>query len=332
MSVNPLGELLLDSLDRWSSRPAIRTGHDRFTYGQLADRVVDFQRLARTCGLDSNSRLVYVGSAGLDFYAALLAGISGSFEVSFVSRALPEASRKRTIDGLRPDLTVADDTELSAVGGLSWRVASPPDFLGGNLETATTERAFLSQTSGTLGTPTTAVVDGIALAKFLEWSQGKLSLEHADVWLEAGDMSSDLSITNALMCLSSGAEILLPAATERFQLARIANDNRASVMRIVPAFGRLLLASCKRSGLTLDSLRLLGFGGDLLPTWLPNDLSKMTNAAMINTYGKTEAAGFVLYHHIPIVISLGWLCRCPSQFPGLPSLLSSTDEMTESVN
>lgn len=267
------------------------------TYGQLARRIADYQAFARGHGLTATDRVVFDGPPGLDFYAVLLAGVFGSFTVSFLSRSLPAATRARLVGALDPTLLIGDLPGEPVEGRHRIAPAGIAAAPLADVDVHDVPSTHLSLTSGTLGTPTAALVDSVGMAGFLAWARAELDTWRDDRWFEGADPTSDLGLTNALMAFSAGASFGLASGPWRMRVASVAADYGTTVMRAVPAVATMLLREASSHQVRLKSLRLLAFGGDALPGTLPRRLLRAvgSSARTLNTYGKTEIAGFGLF-------------------------------------
>lgn len=295
----PVAALVATTLSIRPARPALQVGGDSYTYRELRQRTIDYQRFARRNGILPADRVLYLGGAGLDLFACLLAGVLGSYTVSLGSGLLPPQARVNLVRRLNPRLIITELDSPSPPGG--YRCASPGEVragAGADLDPAGAPHAYLSLTSGTSGHPTLALVDAHGLGGFCQWAIGETELGPADRWFEGSDPSADLAVTNALLTFSSGACLVVPAPRQRLRLATLAATHGATIMRVVPSVGSLMLAEAGRRRAPLPGLRVLAFGGDELPADLPARLLRgfHSSARTLNTYGMTESAGFLLYY------------------------------------
>jgi acyl-coenzyme A synthetase/AMP-(fatty) acid ligase len=270
-----------------------------YTYRDLLHRTIDYQDFALQAGLVATDRVLFVAEPGLDFYACLVAGTLGSYTVSVATPESLAAAPAKLARHLQSAMVIGDVP--SGPPSAERPTLSPEQVKAGvraDLTVAACQHAYLSLTSGTMGQPVSALVDAVALGHFVGWAASEFALTEADRWFEAADPSSDLALTNALLALSSGACLTTPLGRQRLRTATLAALNGTTVMRIVPAAGNLMLAEASRRSGNLADLRLLAFGGDELPAGLPGRLLQATRSAArtVNTYGMTEAAGFLLYH------------------------------------
>lgn len=301
-----LGPLLADAAASHAGRPAIWADGSSHTYGDLLSRVAAYQSAAWRRGLTSTDRVVFIGRPGVDFYAAFIAGIFGSYTVSFVSDAVPRLARAHLVRALDPALILVtpDRVRADQVSGLGRRVDTTDAVVRrsprAEPSVAATAHAYLSMTSGTLGIPTSALVDSVAAAEFHRWAGAELDMSETDRWFEAGDPTTDLALTNALLAFTSGASFTVVRADQRLRMASIAAVLRPTAIRWVPAAARLMMNSAARTATRLPSLRLLAYGGDALPKALPARVNQALGASprTVNTYGLTEAAGILLSHWI----------------------------------
>lgn len=245
-------------------------------------------------------RTIYVGPAGLDFYAYLWACLAGGVHGGFISNSLETSSWLDTIDALKPDLIIFDVGSVRQSGDVAV-VSSPDCSASGDLELLSTGSLF-TMTSGTLGSPKVAEVDLSALHDFVEWVSDEFCISEEDRWLEASNPTADLALTNAIIAHSAGACLVLPSRSEALSLSQLCIDERVTSMRMVPVVGQMLLLDSIRRKTRLPWLRFLGFGGDRLPSDLPAKISAATGAApqVVATYGLAEAAGFLLYRRLDI--------------------------------
>lgn len=299
MAGQTVGRQLAAALCAHAARPALSYGGMTYSYLELYRRVIDYQAWARRTGLAAANRVLFAGEPGIDFYACLIAGILGSYTVSVTSPELPPTTLSSLAGCLRPAVLIGAAASRSAPGG--WRALAPEEVNAGaraELMSAEPPHAYLSLTSGTLGRPVSALVDARALGEFAGWAAREFALSAEDRWFEAADPGSDLALVNALLALGSGACLTVPQGRQRLRAASLAASSGTTVMRIVPGAGRLMLAEATRRPISLPGLRLLAFGGDELPAALPAELLRAVHAdaRTVNTYGLTEAAGFLLYH------------------------------------
>lgn len=290
--------LLADAAARDPNRVAVVDNGHVHRYGTLLARASAYQRYARRCGLSADDIVLFAARPCLDLFSCLLAGIFGAFTVSFLSADVPPQIARLIVDCIDPALVVQDDDAGPFPGRRAVRCVEVVS--GDGIPTVDDlPRAHLSLTSGTLGAPTTAMVDSVGLGQFLGWARTELALSPADRWLEAGDPTSDLALTNALLAFSAGASFSLVHGARRLRIADAAVAAAPTVMRIVPAVAEMLAKDARRRPITLPDLRLLAFGGDILPVALPGRLVTALGAygaEAMNTYGLTECAGFALYN------------------------------------
>lgn len=293
-------EILATAVCTHSRREALRVGGVTYTYRELLARIIDYQALAQARGLGPADKALFVGEPGIDSYAFLLAGVFGSYTASLISGSMPMPVLSRIIRDLAPGIVVATDRGLlSAVDG--YHIADVSDIGHGSAPeplVAHAPQAYLSLTSGTTGQPTCALADANGLGQFLLWATDCLELTPHDRWFEGSDPSADLAITNALLTFAVGASLTVPFRRQRLRAATLAAMNDTTVMRLVPSVGSLMLAEALRRRVRMPHLRLLAFGGDDLPVALPFQILSgfQSTARTLNTYGMTEASGFVMYH------------------------------------
>jgi len=293
-------ETLATAVCTHDRREALRVGGVSYTYRELLARIVDYQALARRCGLSPADTVLFVGDPGIDSYACLLAGIFGSYTASLISAAMPIPVLTRIMRNLDPRIVITTVRDvLPAIDG--YRIVDVRDVgraSATDLVVADAPHAYQSLTSGTTGQPTRALADAAGLGQFLLWAADYLELTPSDRWFEGSDPSADFALTNALLAFATGASLAVPIGRQRLRAATLAAMNDTTVMRLVPSVGSLMLAEALRRRIAMPRLRLLAFGGDDLPIALPYQILSrfQSGARTLNTYGMTETVGFVLCH------------------------------------
>src|SRR4051794_33946269 len=103
-----LGALLAERLHANAHQTALRFSDADHSYATLIDRAIDYQLLARSKGVTSTDVVVCVLDASLDFYAALLAGVFGSYTVAFLSPASDELALRESLVALNPRIAIGE--------------------------------------------------------------------------------------------------------------------------------------------------------------------------------------------------------------------------------
>lgn len=277
-----LGALVSSALIEHERRTAIDTTRP-VTYAEIrsmartiADRLLRME--AETVEIHSD--------AGPWAYASFLGAIIAESVPCVIDPALPSRRQQQLRRVLVPDAVVQEDGTVRAVRTRRARDrVRHPGVL-----------AYVSFTSGTTGDPKGVMVSGPGMHRFLRSARDIFPVSATDRFGEPAPISSDMHIVNLLIALTSGACFVpLTSPRERSFLGRVVAQKRISVMRTVPRIVDLMSRAREMTATNLESLRLVGFGGDVL---LPHHLETLFKVAprlrVVNTYGLTESTGFNL--------------------------------------
>jgi D-alanine--poly(phosphoribitol) ligase subunit 1 len=330
-----LADVMHASCREHRDRQAVRTPDgNTHTYATLWRRAGALQALVEKV-VGRSSCVAFVGEPSLDLYAFFLAVCAGGLSGVILS---PRASRR----ALEPIVRLLDARVVIMGDGQALATPRTLEVLPAATAEDTaplrpdTGGSLFSMTSGSLGWPTVAQVDLQSLGTFAEWSRGALAIEPTDRWFEGSDPSTDLAFTNAVMALSAGACVYLPSASDRLSPAMFAARHRITSTRVVPSIASTILLDAERRDTALPDLKLLAFGGDAIPFDLGHRIAAMTRSSprMLATYGKTEAAGFLLYRWLddgPLPSESGTVAL-DRALPGTQVDLRPTDFIGETVD
>ncbi|MBC2931409.1 AMP-binding protein [Nocardioides sp. zg-1228] len=234
---------------------------------------------ARIRSLSVRERPVVVARlpASVDAVEVLLAAVAGDLTFCFVDpSAAPE--RVSAIEAaLDPDVVV--DSE-----GLTGRTPTSDGPASGG---------YVATSSGsTGGAPKGVLSTWSCLAEFAPHGAAALRLGPGDRLAEPSHPAYDLSMTNWLLALASGASLVVSSALgDRMRPLAFLTRARATHVRVAPRF--IDLARAERVGSANPvSLRVWGSGGDRLSHGQAEHVFGFGVPTLVNTYGTSETAGF----------------------------------------
>ena len=312
VSPRPLGSksVLATIAETWTGQPdspAIFARGGELSYRELALRSEALARFLVNDNGIHRGDVVAVGlSPSLDLIPILIGILRAGAAFMPIDPGLPE-ERLKVLTGHPIALLVTDPqsgprfdffkgphrrVDLSALD------ATPPDGRPSPLpELGEDDPAYVLFTSGSTGTPKGVVVSHGALLNTARWRCAFHSLERDDRLLAMVSFTFDAFMADAFSCLTAGAALCLPRASERIEPPQLAQlMDRWSVTRIalVPAFYRQLLEEIPQQ---IRRLRTVILGGEALPpAVLRRHFQTAPDVGLFNEYGPTEACVVATTH------------------------------------
>ncbi len=129
------------------------------------------------------------------------------------------------------------------------------------------------------------------VAAFVAEGAEALELDETAVFAEISHIAYDMSMTNLLLALASGAIVHVSSALgDRLRPLRFVDRVRATHVRLAPRF--IDLAFAERRPAAPGTLRVWGSGGDRLFAVQAQQVHDLGIPLVVNTYGTSETAGF----------------------------------------
>lgn len=152
--------------------------------------------------------------------------------------------------------------------------------------------AYVIYTSGSTGKPKGVANTHVGLLNRLVWMQKEIKLNSMDKVLQKTPYGFDVSVWEFLLPLMYGSQLVVAEPEghkEPKYLAEIIKREKISVIHFVPSMLQVFIDSIQIN--TLSSLRCIICSGEALLSSTSNTvLEKLTNCAIYNFYGPTEAA------------------------------------------
>jgi amino acid adenylation domain-containing protein len=263
-------------------RIAIEDDRVTWSYRQLGERVAAIAAQLTAAGVTPATPVAVTMEPSAELVAALLAVLEvGAAYVPLVPE-LPAERRAEILARAGAALRIEDDgAQGSAVRATGVAAAAPQ-----------AELAYVIFTSGTTGVPKGIAIGHAGLAHLLAATQRAYSLGEDDAVLFATSASFDASILDVFWPLTCGARVVVAAAGEARDPARLlarAQARRATVLQLVPAQLEVLCLTHEAGELPESPLRLLLVGGAALPAALARRfLAALPAVRLVNHYGPTE--------------------------------------------
>ncbi|MEV6596754.1 amino acid adenylation domain-containing protein [Actinoplanes sp. NPDC051346] len=278
--------------------PAIISGDTVLSYRELGERASRIAYGLQGRGIGPETVVGVLMRPGPDLVPALL-GVWLSGAAYLPLDPLHPSERLRRIVALAgpdavladpgwsaSDLAVAPGTWVGTAGDLARErhPAIPPA-----ITTAARQAAYLIFTSGSTGEPKGVVIEHASLANRVLWAVRTLGLSPQDRLLQKTALTFDAAQWEIFAPLACGAPVVLAdiqAARDAGSLVRAIQRERATVVQVVPSMLRLLAAESDLG--SCDSLRMICAGGEPLRAELCQQVLRLVNVDIWNTYGPTE--------------------------------------------
>ena len=291
-------ELIEARVSREPARAALRWNSERLSYAELDARANRIARCLRARGIRRGTLVGLHLSRSPQMLCALLgilkAGAAyvpldpsypadrlafmmedAGLSVLLTDSSLPlpaEWPRERTL------LLDLDRAEIAA---------QPATSLARDASSADGEDcAYVIYTSGSTGKPKGVRVPHRAVVNYLESIRDEPGMTESDRLVAVTTLSFDIAVTELILPLCVGAEIVLAArevAMDGEQLHRLVQDSQATIMQATPSTWRLLIGAGWTGG---PGFKVL-CGGEALSGDLANLLLERTGS-LWNMYGPTE--------------------------------------------
>ncbi|WP_449432238.1 amino acid adenylation domain-containing protein [Pseudomonas putida] len=159
--------------------------------------------------------------------------------------------------------------------------------------------AYLLFTSGTTGQPKGIPARHAGLLALIQATQARYALLPGERMLFWTAPTFDASLLDMLWPLSAGAEVVpwpqgLPRTPDN--LLQVLEQQRISVLQIVPAMLEALVEAARRGSRRLPALRLIICGAAALHRQLAERTQATFDCCLSNHYGPTEATVDALWH------------------------------------
>ena len=322
-----LPHLLTNAASTYPDRPALVSGAESLTYGEL-DRLSD--RLAAVLASSGVKRGDRVGlflpksiGAIVGLYGVMKAGAA----YVPIDPAAPAGRAAYIIDncGIRVLLTAGraavneivakgtslerlilmDGKELPSAVSLpvtSWEEVQSHNGAAPPLNAIETDLAYILYTSGSTGVPKGVMISHRNSLTYVDWAHQEIGVTADDRLSSHAPLHFDLSVFDLFVAAKAGATlVLVPEGLSSFpfRLAEWIDRERISVWYSVPTILSLLVRSGNLARFTFDALRTIIFAGEVFPVKYLRDLMALVpKPAYYNFYGPTET-NVITYYRVP---------------------------------
>ncbi|HST58816.1 MAG TPA: amino acid adenylation domain-containing protein [Longimicrobium sp.] len=278
---------------------ALRAAGETLTYAALEHRSNQLARWLRARGVGPEGRVAVCLERSAELVVALLGVLKAggayvpldpAYPAERLSWMLADAdaplvlTEARLRDGLPSHAgeTVCLDAHAAEIA------AESGEAPGGAIHAE--NLAYVIYTSGSTGRPKGVAVPHGALDNHMQWMQRRFPLGVDDRVLQKTPFSFDASVWEFYAPLLAGATLVVAgpeAHRDPAELARAVQDERITVLQLVPSLLRALLEDGDLA--SPNPLVRLFCGGEALPAELAARAREALGVEVINLYGPTEA-------------------------------------------
>ena len=307
-----LGETLSKAVRFFSEKKAIVCGRDRFTYGEMADRVYRLANGLRRIGVGRDGKVAILHPNCHVFmeayYSAAMIGAAlvpinyrlSPGEVAYILEdsesqiliASPEFGQ--TVDQIRPGMRGISEILLSGEGGsyegflANAPSDSPPPV---SINEATLTQIYY--TSGTTGRPKGVMLSHGNVSAHALGTIAELHLTDSDVWIHVAPMFhlADAWATWAVTWVG-GTHVMVPHFEAKMVLEAIERE-KVTLTNMIPTMLNLLVNEPDVTRYDCSSLRVLLSGGAPIAPEVVKRVIETFKCDYIQTYGMTETCPYL---------------------------------------
>ena len=281
--MNALADQLLSRRSSLGARATINDPARALKTDELINAASERARLVEKVGRKSSPVVAVTLPLSTEALVMLVAAIIADHTICFLDPAAPDERRHAIAAGLRPDVVVDS-------GGV--RGSEDTSSVGAQEQDQSREPGYVAVSSGsTGGAPKAVLTPWSTVAEFVSDGAEALDLDETAVFAELSHIAYDMSMTNLLVALASGATMHVSSALgDRLRPLRFVDRVRATHVRVAPRF--IDLAVAERRPTAPGTLRVWGSGGDRLFAVQAQQVHDLGIPLVINTYGTSETAGF----------------------------------------
>ena len=150
--------------------------------------------------------------------------------------------------------------------------------------------AYVIYTSGSTGRPKGVMVAHRSLVNYITWQRKAFALTAADCFFHKIPLSFDASVRELLVPLAIGARLVVARPgghRDPAYLVETMDEQGVTIIHMLPSLLHLVVENGRFS--TLDRLRCVSAGGELLTADLKERFLSLSGAQLFHFYGPTEA-------------------------------------------
>jgi len=286
---------------------AISSPDGALSYAELEQLSRRHAALIDEAKLGRRDVVAILADRGAPVVVAALACARAGRPFVILDLAYPSQRLAALIDICRPKLlllagktTAAPRSDLPSIR-IDLDAAAPPTPAPPQ-DLSPDDPAYLLFTSGSTGTPKCVACSHRPLVNFVGWQAQSFALTDDDRFTLLSGLSHDPILRDIFTPLSLGASIHIPPQAKITVPGGLIDwfvQARPTAAHMTPPLGHLL-TTVKPGGKTLDDLRYVFWGGDVLRRGLVEAVAALApGCESVNFYGATETPQAASFHRVP---------------------------------
>ncbi|MEV0367318.1 non-ribosomal peptide synthase/polyketide synthase [Nocardia fusca] len=310
-------QLLLDAFERavaaYPDRVALSFEGTTLTYAEFAGRVNRLARLLIAQGVGPESLVGVLISRSIDLVVGMYAVVAAGGAYVPLDPAHPAERIGYILDTAAPVCLLTTTADARSVGVGADGLAGVPALILDGLDTGgydsspvtdadrrapvrPANTAYVIFTSGSTGRPKGVAVPHSAIVNQVAWWLAQYRLDADDVYLQKTATTFDVSLWGYFLPLAVGARLVIATPDGHRDveyLARVIAEQRVTMTDFVPSM--LSMFAAHTAAGSIPSLEHVFALGEALPPETVGAMQAISDAAVHNVYGPTEAAVTVTY-------------------------------------
>jgi len=351
-------ETVIDIFERWArkigDKQAISQGNFSWTYGELAESVIDIANSLQHKGTKPGDTIAICGQKSFGLIASILGVLKSGGVLLTIDPTLPEHRKHLMLQesGARYLLSIGSEASsqdrlckgitlnVLSVDSRTGHVITAGDRLSRenivSINMSGNDPAYVFFTSGTSGTPKAVLGCHKGLSHFLSWQQETFEVGPQDRCAQLTGLSFDVVLRDIFLPLTSGAALCLPEEETDISSQRTLSwldKERISIFHAVPTLIQSWLLSGLPANVTLRHLRCIFLAGEPLPDTLIRHWRESFAQAgeIINLYGPTETTLAKCCYRVPGNIETS-IQPIGTALPATQALILTQDDQVCGIN
>ncbi|WP_243734992.1 non-ribosomal peptide synthetase [Paenibacillus turpanensis] len=277
---------------------AIRCGTNALTYRQLNEAANRLANVLRRNGAEKGAIIGLHLERSTNLMVGLLAVLKAGAAYVPIDPSFPLERIQFMLEDAAVTVLLADHDQVEGLNyiGQTMNVSNPALYAEespANLAVPIDAKdlAYVIYTSGSTGRPKGVMISHQAVHNFMCGMREHIPFEAGRSILCLTTVSFDIFVTETLLPLCSGMEVVMCDELERREVTRLLDlieKQRVSMLQATPSTVEFILSHPEATA-KLGSIREIMVGGEELPLTLLNKLrSTVTSAEIFNVYGPTE--------------------------------------------
>ena len=293
-------------------RPAVSDCDGVWSYGDLEAAANRLSAWLHGRGVMQGDRVAVYAHRSAPLALALLGALKAGAAFTILDPAYPAARLTEILVAAAPRGFLRLEAAGALPGALEeWLRSSgcpalelPRDGLPGGSpgrSAGPDDPAWMSFTSGSTGVPKGVLGSHRPLSHFIAWHSERFGLAETDRFSLLSGLAHDPLLRDLFTPLCLGAVLAIPQPEELTSPGRFADwmqEQGITVAHLTPALSEVLTEARE---VTLETLRLAFFGGDVLTRRTVERLRGMApGCALVNYYGATETPQGMGFHEVAL--------------------------------